>query len=358
MLKPSLSLTAVMLGLVTLCGCGGSAPGGGSNASGASGSSSSPGSSGTTGANTPGLKITDQENNASEVGTTKTEDAAVQAFVASATTSDPASSSAYRSASIDHLDLTRAVNKDWVVTIGSLENADGTAMFPNLSGSFTVTATGTAVTSWPTGVDVQANGTLTVAFDQGAVVYTDPANGLTATITDGTYTVSFIADYTETTPRNWTLALDHALAISPSSALSWTVVPAGGISHAITLSGYRHVNLSEARVFTAGTTNTLAITRTIDGSPLPGSSTPDGVTVPAYTADPAQLFTNWVHTNNGDTSIWNRIYKASVSYDLKAPISKTVTPKLEDIYITEGGVVTGPYTSLSAAEKFLITTSD
>jgi hypothetical protein len=348
MFKSTIPLTSLMLGVLSLAGCGTSS----SSSSGSGGSSAS-----------TAQEHTDQENSTAQNGTSQSQDAATQALVLNASSGDPATTSRLSADAVavpgglEHLNLTRAVNASWVVNIGTLNAADGTAMFPNLSGSFTITTAGNSVTSWPVGVNTQANGTITVSFDQGNVVYTDPANGATATISGGAYTYSFVANYTETTAHNWTLQIDTSLAVASTAPLSWTVLRSGGVSHAVTLSGYRHVNQNETRAFTAGTTNSLQIVRTVDGEALPGTTSPTGVTG-VDTVNPSRSFTNWEYSNNGDMAIWNRYFTATSTYNFLPPVTHAFSNVVEEIYITEGGVVTGPFTSAGLGLRFLLTSTD
>jgi len=344
MFKTIIPLTGIMLGLLSVAGCG------------SSNNAASP---------PPPSQQPIQEDNAAQNGTSQTQDAATQSMMnMDAASGEPLNTSSHQVHGVDSvpgglsgLDLTRTTNTPWVVSIGTLTNADGTLMFPNLSGSFTVTASGAAVTSWPVGMDQQANGTLTVNFANGNVVYTDPANGATATITSGSYTFSYVANYTWSSMHNWTLVLDTSLAVPSATPLSWTVQRPGGTAHALTLAGYRHVNLVDTRTYTAGSTNTLSIVRTVDGEPLPGTQTPMGV-ADVDPANPNRAFTNWDYSDNGDAAVWNRYYDATLTYSFGPPVTSITGSLTEEIYITENGVVMGPFTSLSLAHKYLVTSTD
>jgi len=344
MFKTIIPLTGIMLGLLSVGGCGSS-----------SNNSATP----------PASQQPIQEDNAAQNGTSQSQDAATQSLMnMSSPTGEPVNTSSHEARAVDtvagglsSLDLTRTANANWVVNISALTNADGSRMFPNLSGSFSVASSGNAVTSWPVGIDTQANGTLTVTFDQGNVVYTDPANGATATITNGSYTFSYAANYNQASLHNWTLSLDTSLAVPSGSPLSWTVQRPSGAVHALTLAGYRHVNWQEMRAYTAGTTNSLAITRTIDGAPLPGTTSPMGV-ANVDPANPSRLFTNWDYADNGDAAVWNRYDNATLTYTFGPPVTSVTGGVTQEIYITENGVVMGPFTSLGLAHAYLVTSTD
>ncbi len=146
-------------------------------------------------------------------------------------------------ASTHALDLSRLASiGPVVVTPSSLVDGNGTSLYPSLSGSFTVSSTGSAVTSWPLGTSAMSNSVVTVTFSGGGLTYTDPVSGATATITSGMYSFTLLSDFSgDASTGNWTLTSETSESVSSTAALSWTIARAGGATHAMTLYGYRHV---------------------------------------------------------------------------------------------------------------------
>src|SRR5208283_4557835 len=117
--------------------------------------------------------------------------------------------------------------------------------------------------------------------------------------------------------------------VPTTSPLTWTITGAGGASHTVTLTGYRHMLLNFTRTTSTGpVVNTLVVMHTIDGKPLSGTTTPEGVIQPA---GGTQYYTNWIHTvdggpsNGGSQSTWNRYATWTVNWNLVPPLARSVT---------------------------------
>jgi hypothetical protein len=305
-----------------------------------------------------------QDANDSESGMNQTMDAAVQQLVDTATASTPndqpgTSLAAAVAGQLDAVNLSSLNAVTTTATFGSMHDSAGHARYPQMNGSFTVTSTGDAVASWPTGAGTVATDTITVTFDQGPVTFTDATSGATATITGGSFTALLSSNYTYASTQNWHLTLDAKWMVAVASPLTWTVTrTTGGIygtssSHSVVLSGNRHValDLQRQNVTSPSAVNTLIIDRTLDG----GAGGVSGVDP----ANPTQTYTNWVFTIDGsDHDVWNRFVHENVTWDLASTPARTVNAFTEMIFITRNGTKVGPYTSLQLLTLYSLLSVD
>ncbi len=208
-----------------------------------------------------------------------------------------------------------------------------------------VSVSGSAVSSWPTGSNANANFTVVVDFSAGGatgLTYTDPSSGAEATITSGTITFQIVGAYAYTSTNNWVLTAETATTVAQGA-------PTTGRSRGRTTrpapspSGYRHVSWSFTRADNSPTTpavDSLVVSKTIDGLGLAGAP---AVGPFPYASQPSWCFTNWVHTvttANGNTfqTTWNRYATASLTWDFtQTPTKFTIGPVNEIIYFSRDG---------------------
>jgi len=245
-------------------------------------------------------------------------------------------------------DLTRLVSSPFIVTLNQLLDANGNKMFPDLSGSFSILPSGTAVSSWPTGSNQQAVGTATVVFNQGPVNYIDPGNGSFSSISLGSFTIALTSTYTYTSLNNWTVTLDTQVLIPQSSQVTWSIYSSGTVVHTVTLYGFRHVNEVETRT-NAGAVDNLQITRTVDGNGIPGDA-PGGSRQIDPNA-PSAYFSSWVDTIDiiADPVYINPFYRTentSTTWDYTVtPAVASQTIAHQQIFLVVPGAPYGPYTN-------------
>jgi hypothetical protein len=303
-----------------------------------------------------------QYGNASESATNQLMDATLSALVLQATGATPPGDPVRTTGAAhlpmhatDRAELTRLASGAFIVNLDQLVDVNGAKLFPDLSGAFTVTPGGTAVTSWPTGSNQQALGTATVVFDQGPINYTDPGDGLVVNISLGSFTLATVATYQYTSLMNWTFSLDAQLAITQNTELTWTAVPANLPTHLITITGFRHVQLTETRSATGGV-NSLTIVRTADGQGVPGD--PPGGAHQIDPNQPATYFTSFVHgidITQPDTvsDTWNRLETTTTTWDYtQSPALRTQTIGAQEIFFNRDGAVSGPFSTASLLAAF------
>ncbi len=178
-----------------------------------------------------------------------------------------------------------------------LDAVDGAGhdRFPNATGSFTVSWTGSVVASQPTGTGGTAGYDVTVTYDTDCV-FTDPVSGAVATIQHGsTHAYTLELAWSRTDASHWTIDADHHLNV-PSFA---ETLVHGADTWSGALVGNRHE--VDHLVDTAGV---LSLSRTV---------------VADWTVD---LSENAVSHH----IVWHR-------------------PALDTIYVTVDGTTYGPYTA-------------
>jgi hypothetical protein len=281
---------------------------------------------------------------ASEVAVADCMDAAVETLLqrATAASGDPVQTDARGRGS-----LTRLASGGFVVRFAQVLDPGGNPRFPTITGAFSVSPTGSAVTSWPTGSNQQALGTAVVTFDQGLVNYTDPADGSITTISGGTFTINLASTYAYASTGNWSIVIDAAVALSGAYPLVESVELVNEGTHSAACVGYRHLQLTETRTTSSGSTpvDGLQIVRIIDGNGLPGQ--PPGVVPGLDPALPTQVTTNWQCT--GDTTQLLQIDRASsrtITWDFTAsPAASTSTTSLDVLMLSAPTGQAGPLSS-------------
>lgn len=313
------SLLATCIALAALAGCG------------SSNSSSTPDDS---------THAQQQEESAADQGTSQTVDAVTQALFNSSTGSTgPVTNGLHQ----DRLRFTDGFSVPTTVAFASLVDSVGAPLYPNLSGSVSVSTSGSVVSSWPTASNVQGLGQVNIIFNS-PVTYTDPVSGATATITGGDLSFYIATDYTWSSSANWVLTADTETVVPPATPIQWTVTKPNGLVHTAVLSGYRHVNWQFTRSRNLPTLDNLVVLRTIDGTPETFGSSPLGQGVQLNGPNgPSTWFTNWVHNVDnypagGWQSTWNRYLASQVTWNfLPAGPLRHVDSFTEQIDITRGG---------------------
>ena len=287
-----------------------------------------------------------QQETAADNGVSQATDAATQALFNQSAAGGSVTTNAV-GMHAQRLDLARLNNYSGTVNVSTLVDAGGHPLYPNLSGSFLVTVSGSAVSSWPTGANTNANFTVVIDFSSGGATglsYTDHASGAVATITSGTITFQMVGAYTFTSANNWLLTAETATTVAQGAPLDWTVTRSNDRTRTVSLYGYRHVSWSFARADNAPTVpavDSLVVSKTIDGLGLAG-----GPAVGPFpdTAQPSWCFTNWVHTvdggpgNGGFQTTWNRYATATLTWDFtQTPTKLTVGPVNEVIFFARAG---------------------
>ncbi len=292
-------------------------------------------------------------SNGDEVVLAAAMDAAVESLVALAT--DPSGDPVITDARArGRGSLARLASGAFVVRLPTLLDPAGNQRFVGFTGAFSVTPSAAAVASWPTASTQQALGTAHLAFDQGPVVWTDPATGMTASVSTSALDLSFASTYTYTSAGNWTITIDAAIASSEALPLAETSSSSSdGVNPAIGW-GYRHVQLVETRT-TGGGANSLQVSRTVDGNGMPGQ--PPGGAVGADPAAPSLALTVWnttvIDTQNLTT---NRYLQRTTLFDYTAaPTAVTVTPVADAVMLDGVGVAAGPIASAVELADFAAT---
>jgi hypothetical protein len=289
-----------------------------------------------------------QQEAAADNGVSQTTDAATQALFNQSAAGSTVTTNAV-GMHAQRLDLTRLNGYTGTVLVSSLVDANGHPLYPHLSGSFGVTVSGSAISSWPTQSNANANFTVVVNFAQNGttgVSYTDPASGAVATITSGTITFQMVGAYAFTSTNNWVLTAETATTVAQGAPLDWTVTRPNDTTRTVSLYGYRHVSWSFTRADNSPTVpavDSLVVSKTIDGLGLAG-----GPSVGPFpdTAQPSWCFTNWVHTvdggpgNGGFQTTWNRYATATLTWDFtQTPTKLTIGPVNEVIFFTRDGLL-------------------
>jgi hypothetical protein len=250
--------------------------------------------------------------------------------------------------------LTRLASGAFVVRLPTLLDPAGNQRFVGFSGAFSVAPSGVAVASWPTASATQALGTAHIAFDQGPVVWTDPATGNTATVSTSGVDLAFASTYTYTSLGNWTITIDAAITQSQAQPFAETSASANDGTNVCGSWGYRHVQLVETRT-TGGGVNTLSVQRTVDGNGLPGD--PPGGTVGADPQAPSVAFTVWnaivIDTQALTT---NRYLQRTTTFDYTTtPATVTVVPSADAVMVNGVGVAAGPISTAQELATFAAT---
>jgi hypothetical protein len=303
-----------------------------------------------------------QYGNAAESANNLIMDAALSALVLQATSANPPADPVRTTGALKRrdplagrADLTRLANGAFVVGFDQLLDINGAKLFPALTGAFTITPSGTAVSSWPTGSNQQALGAATIVFDQGPINYTDPGDGLSVTISLGSFTIATATTYQYTSLMNWTMTVDAQLSITQNNELTWTANPANQPTHVVTLYGYRHVNLMETRT-SNGSVNQLMIVRSVDGNGNPGN--PPGGQTGIDPQAPSAYLTNFIHVidliqPDAVSDEWYRLETTTTTWDYtQAPAAKTQTIGAQQIMVTRDGATAGPYNNASLLAAF------
>ncbi len=183
-----------------------------------------------------------QQESAADSGVSQATDAATQALFNQSAAGNTVTTHAV-GMHAPRLDLARLSNYSGTVNVSTLVDAGGHLLYPNLSGSFMVSVSGSAVSSWPTGSNANANFTVVVDFSAGGatgLTYTDPSSGAVATISSGTITFQMVGAYTNTSTDNWVLTAETATNVAQGAPLDWTVTRANDKTRTVSLFGYRH----------------------------------------------------------------------------------------------------------------------
>ncbi len=279
----------------------------------------------------------------SETAVADTVDAAVEALVLAATSAS--GDAVTTDARHDRGALTRLASGAFVVRFAQVLDPGGNRRFPAISGAFSVQLTGTAVSSWPTASNQQALGSAVVTFDQGPVLYTDPANGSVTTIPGGQYTIDLASTYAYTSPGNWTITIDAALTLPAGYPFSMNVALVNEGGHSAACVGYRHLQLVETRTTATGV-NSLQVVRTVDGNGLPGQ--PPGVAAGADPQAPSLVLTNWQCTGDATQLLTtDRISSRTISWDFTTvPATSTSSSSQDAIMLFAPTGMAGPLSSV------------
>jgi hypothetical protein len=235
------------------------------------------------------------------------------------------------------------------VDLATMTRPDGTRLFPNASGQFTVTTDGAVVSSWPTASNVSTTRTVTITFSStNPVTVTDPSSGTSVSISAGTVTMDWTSSYVFTSVGNWVLNLDVVTTISPAVSATTT---RGGASTVSTIAGKRRAQTTMTRTTTtvAPVTNTLAVRRVLSGD----AANPKG--------ESTSNLTDWTVTGTvsglATTMRWNRAADFTETWTMTSGARTATTSIATDvIYITYNNAFTfGPYTSAQVAALFQTT---
>ena len=207
------------------------------------------------------------------------------------------------------------------LTVTNLKLPDGSAMFPNATGSLSVTWTGQTINSWPATTVQSINASVTVTTSN--LTYTDSTSGTTVTVS-GTLSFDLDGTLSGTNRFNWTSDLTSVMSISSTSPLTASVTR-NGSTDTVKVSGNRTVQHvatsteSSSATTQAGRTGTRSFTRTIRGSASNPAGTSDGLT---YSSITAQKTVSGLGTV---TVIWNRSAQYTGIYDFNVGTDDVVT---------------------------------
>ncbi|MCK6486783.1 MAG: hypothetical protein L6R48_00330 [Planctomycetes bacterium] len=241
--------------------------------------------------------------------------------------------------------LDRAVAGSMVIDLATLKTGSR-AVFPDATGTVTVTWTGTVVTSWPVGTTTVAGADLTLAFNQ--VVLTT-ASGNKLTIPSGAAAVRLEAQASVVDAGNWVLTCTTTTTVPAAAAITGNLI-AGGRTTTLSLSGQRQA--------------IWVITRTRTPDPdNAGSYLVDRRDVSVTVGGPASIgnvggFSTWTISRGSLPVVWNRKARVSWREDLLVPVAvPPVTVSEDAIYISatipiiNATVRLGPYSIAELAAK-------
>jgi hypothetical protein len=224
-------------------GCGGSGSGGGS----------------TTGGPSASQQAQAQQANAGSAGIEKTLDASNDAIVENGAPGSTTAKTGMSTSSTSGTSINFQATVNIIVDLDSL-NASGQDAYPNASGRFSVSATGTITGDASAG---QATYAVQVTWITDGV-FTDPVCGATATVASGSnWSYSLVVQWAKTDDLNWSIQatadVNGALnATVTQNAKTWTVTgtvtrhasisftrTAGNYSFAFGISGQRTIVVTD-----------------------------------------------------------------------------------------------------------------
>jgi hypothetical protein len=219
-------------------------------------------------------------------------------------------------------------------------SVNGQLVFPagTASGTITLSTSGAAATSWPTGSAILYTGSVQVALNQ--ILFTN-GNGDRLAIPSGTFTHTLDAQAVKTATDNWTVSVDATASMAPALAATLT---RGSGSYSLTLGGSRRVRQTITRIKDA-TTDTRTDARQVDGS-SPGTG---------LTTDPTLAglgYTAWTITLNGIPVTWNRNAELTSTIDYSTGTTTVAVSRDASFITTEIGGLTsivGPFTAIQGS---------
>ncbi len=212
------------------------------------------------------------------------------------------------------------------VNVANLTLPNGLKLFPNATGTLSISWTGNAITSWPASTTQVVDVTATVTTTN--LTYTDSSAGVTVTV-NGSLRFDLDGTISGTNRFNWTSDLTSVMTISSASPLTTTVARQGK-TESVSIFGNRKVRQqttsTEALGTTtlAGRTGTRTFTRTISG-------TADNPVDSTDTLDYVSLTASKSVTGLGTIEVvWNRSAQLTGRYDFTSNLlvldNPTTTP--------------------------------